>query len=616
MDITARKQVEDALRESEELYRRIVDTAYEGIWVVDDTYRTTFLNARMEEMLGYSAAEVIGKRVDTFMFETDAETDYQQLNQRLHRIGVQHERRFRRKDGSELWTLVSSKPIIDNQNVFKGSFAMFSDITERKQAEDALKASQQQLERQKLFLEAMLSAMPIPVFYKDTQGRYLGCNRAYTEVMGIELTEFKGKTVYDLWPHELAETYHRMDMELFENPGPQIYEAKVRNKSGEMRDVIFRKDVFRNDDGSIGGIIGTHFDITERKQTEERIAKERENFLKIFAAAPVGLLLLDYNTVITKANQSVADMILHNPVDIIGKRAGEGWGCVNSQESPKGCGFGKNCSNCVLRQGLESVLAGGPSLQGAEIALTLLINGQFQKRWLSIGAEPIELDGKRHIVVAINDITERKQAEAALRSSLAEKESLLKEVHHRVKNNLQIITSLLNMQADSSKNEAVTSALEESKNRVRSMALIHEKLYRSQNLEYIQAADYVPELVGQLGSAFSGKVSGITFDVQAENVSFDINTAIPCGMIITELVSNALKYAFPNHAQGIIKVYMESKDGKTRLMVSDNGVGLPAEIDIRHPETLGLELVGILSHQLRAELEVIRQPGATFTIVF
>ncbi len=151
-------------------------------------------------------------------------------------------------------------------------------------------------------------------------------------------------------------------------------------------------------------------DITERKRIAGQIAQERDNFLKIFAAAPVGLLLLDHETVIARANRPVADLILRNPADIIGQRAGGGLRCIHSLEHPRGCGFGAACGSCPLRNGIEGVLAGKGSIHDAVIPVELLIGDKPQARWLSIGAEPLELDGERYVVVAVDDITERVHA--------------------------------------------------------------------------------------------------------------------------------------------------------------------------------------------------------------
>jgi PAS domain S-box-containing protein len=226
-------------------------------------------------------------------------------------------------------------------------------------------------------------------------------------------------------------------------------------------------------------------------------------------------------------------------------------------------------------------------------------------------------DGQpRGAVAAFMNITDRKRAEAALRASLTEKEVLLKEVHHRVKNNLQIIFSLLDMQSDTSEDAQIVQALQESKNRVQVMALVHEKLYRSENMEYIQAAEYIPELLDHLEITFSSLAGNVSFETQIEDLTFNINIAIPCGMIITELVTNALKYAFPSHAQGTIKVYLEAEAGQVTLLVSDDGIGLPGEIDLQAPGTVGLELVSILVSQLKGTLQVIRAPGTTFRITF
>ena len=159
------------------------------------------------------------------------------------------------------------------------------------------------------------------------------------------------------------------------------------------------------------------WDIADRKMGEEEIAKERENFLKVFSVAPVGLLLLNDQTEIFQANKVAADLILRDPADLIGKRAGGALMCINSQEDPRGCGFSEACGQCVLRKGVERVLANGGSEHGVEMEMTLLVNNKPEKRWLRISAERLILDGAKHVVVALDDITENKQAAGALRES-------------------------------------------------------------------------------------------------------------------------------------------------------------------------------------------------------
>ncbi|MFB2934223.1 histidine kinase dimerization/phosphoacceptor domain -containing protein [Aerosakkonemataceae cyanobacterium BLCC-F154] len=226
--------------------------------------------------------------------------------------------------------------------------------------------------------------------------------------------------------------------------------------------------------------------------------------------------------------------------------------------------------------------------------------------------------GQAAVAVGI-DITEQKQAEQQLKASLREKEVLLKEIHHRVKNNLQVISSLLKLQSEymRDKEGEIVSLLSDSYNRVRSMALIHEKLYQSQGLDRIDAADYIKSLAHNLVSS-SGQVSErIDLDIQIEPIFFDLDTAIPCGLIINELICNALKYAFPDRALGKIAIKLAVvKNQLILLEVADNGIGLPANFDIEGSETLGLQLVNNLIDQLEGNIEIDSQSGILFRITF
>ncbi len=225
------------------------------------------------------------------------------------------------------------------------------------------------------------------------------------------------------------------------------------------------------------------------------------------------------------------------------------------------------------------------------------------------------LGGVGHVLV-LRDITAQTRAAEQLQASLSEKEVLLKEIHHRVKNNLQIISSLLFLQSRKSNDEIVRQSLAESQNRVRSMALVHEQLYQSTDLAKIDFAQYTRRLVDNLGDAFGADERGINYTIAAEGVYFGIDTAIPCGLILNELVSNAFKYAFPNGG-GNITISIEPVDSaKMRLQVRDTGIGFPADTDIEHTDSLGIRLVTSLTKQLHGDIRFSSAGGACVTIEF
>jgi PAS domain S-box-containing protein len=239
--------------------------------------------------------------------------------------------------------------------------------------------------------------------------------------------------------------------------------------------------------------------------------------------------------------------------------------------------------------------------------------------WLNVAVDPI-LDVEGRITGAVHimsDITPRKKAEEAVKASLAEKEVLLREIHHRVKNNMQVMISLLNLQAQAYPDAAVAALLKESQNRIRTMAIVHEKLYRSADLSHIDFSDYVESLSVHLFQFFAADPAQIRLRRETEAVPLDINNAIPCGLILNELISNALKYAFPDGREGEITVgFRRRPDARLELFVRDNGVGLPAGLDIRRAPTLGLQLVNLLTGQLDGTLELNRERGTELRVVF
>ena len=215
------------------------------------------------------------------------------------------------------------------------------------------------------------------------------------------------------------------------------------------------------------------------------------------------------------------------------------------------------------------------------------------------------------------EIAERERADGRVKASLGEKEVLLKEVHHRVKNNLQIISSLLDLQTGSSPHEQTLRLVKESQNRIRAMALIHEQLYESEDLARIDFGEYVRDLSTNLFRAYEVGPDSVALKVDCEDVRLSLDKAIPCGLVINELVTNALKYAFPERQPGEIAVGLRSHgDDEVTLRVADNGVGLPDDSEPESAESLGLKLVAALADQLGGTLELDRTRGIEFRITF
>jgi len=227
-----------------------------------------------------------------------------------------------------------------------------------------------------------------------------------------------------------------------------------------------------------------------------------------------------------------------------------------------------------------------------------------------------QTSASRDVVCVAQDITDRKRAEEQIKASLREKEVLLREIHHRVKNNLQIISSLLHLQSKQIEHEAARALFDESQSRIRSMALIHERLYQSDDLAQVDFAAYLDRLTEHLFRSYNVRRDTIACELQADDGSLSVDRAIPCGLIVNELVANALKHAFPDGRSGTIRVHYAESDIEARLDVADDGVGAPDGFEADASDALGLRLVRGLVQQLDGSLAVDRDKGLRFTITF
>lgn len=235
---------------------------------------------------------------------------------------------------------------------------------------------------------------------------------------------------------------------------------------------------------------------------------------------------------------------------------------------------------------------------------------------LSISA--VRCSGEVIFTAFVRDITERRRSEESMKGLLQEKEVMFQEIHHRVKNNLQVVSSLISLQSDTVRNAEARSAMMESRYRIQAIARVHEQLYRSNDLSKLEFDDYLRDLAGSTLRLYSGpSPTNVQIQYELDPVRLAIAEAVPCALIVNELLINSLKYAFPEARAGIITIRLNrDPEGQTHIQVADNGIGLPDDFEWRQSATLGMELVGSLARQLRAEVRVTTKPGTSFELVF
>ena len=355
------------------------------------------------------------------------------------------------------------------------------------------------------------------------------------------------------------------------------------------------------------------YDLTELRRAEEALqaalakAEEGDQMLKaLMEYVPEGITISD--------KELNLKMVSRHGQDLLGRHEG-----MFTDEVARSWRIYKSDGTTpVSDEDLPVVRAvrQGETVKSVEL---IQVNDRGQKMPLLCNAAPIR-DSAGQIVggiVAWRDISDFKKAQEALKASLAEKEVLLKEIHHRVKNNMQVISSLVALQADEIKDAAMRGIFQDVTHRVRSMAMVHEKLYQSSDLARIDFADYVQSLLNYLWHAHGTAVSGIRLETDLQPVMLPINTAIPCGLILNELVSNAFKHAFEGRNEGRVAVSLRNGDaGRVRLRVRDDGIGLPKGFVWSDARTLGLRLVKMLAGQLHATVDAVNENGTRFTVEF
>lgn len=366
---------------------------------------------------------------------------------------------------------------------------------------------------------------------------------------------------------------------------------KVLHKNGGVIWVNLNIVIKRDSKNRPLFLIGDIEDITVRKKAEEALRDSEEKFRTIVSNAHAVIFMVDQNGTFLLSEGKGLEALGLKPGQVVGMSAFEIY-----KDIPK------------IKNGIKKALAG--TFNTKEIKVNDMYFDTFYSPYKNA-------DNKLIGVIGMSiDITERKQAEAKLLKSLQEKEILLKEIHHRVKNNLQIIISLLNLQAARIKDEQTVKAYQESKNRIYSMALVHEKLYQSADFSEIRFKGYIESMIRELFRVY--EISGIiSLNLHIDDISLGIDKAIPCGLIINEILSNSLKHAFPNDRKGQIDIsFVNMQEHIYEFSIKDNGIGIPDKIDIRETNSLGLQLIRILTRQIDGQLTLERNNGTAFKIAF
>jgi PAS domain S-box-containing protein len=484
-------------------------------------------------------------------------------------------------------------PLADGRT---GILSVTNDITERKRIEAVLHETNQTL-------EALIAASPLAIVIVDPAGLIRLWNPAAESIFGWKAEEVLGKPNPIVPPEKLEEV---LDLQKRITDGCETVlglEVTRRRKNESPIQVSLSTAALHGNDGTVTGVMAIIEDITERKQAAAAL-HQRNTFIEmILENSPIGFAV---NTVDDGRAQFVSsrfEEIYGVPHD-----------SLDSAESFFNEVYHDQEFRAQIRSRTMSDIASGDPARMIWEDIPITTRAGITKY---VTATNIPLYEQNLMVSTVQDVTARRLAEEQTRASLREKEVLLKEIHHRVKNNLQVISSLLNLQSSYVKDSHALELFKESQNRVKSMALIHEKLYQSENFANIDFAFYVKNLTGFLYRSYVIDPSIVTIAVDIQGIQLNIEKAIPCGLIINELVSNSLKYAFPSGNAGRVFVGLTASDDSIlKLVVSDNGVGLPEHISLRAAESLGLQLVASLADQLGATIEVKRVGGTEYGISF
>lgn len=611
-DITERKAAEEALRESEasrkvveavETERQrlisVLDTLPVYVILLSPDYHVSFANRFFEERFGKSE----GRRCYEYLFQRTEPCENCETYKAL-KTGSPHHWEWIGPDGHNYD--IYDYPFKDSD----GSLLIMEvgiDITKRKRAQEELKKTTE-------ILNAISQNLPDLIYAKDCQCRLVYASESVLRLLGKSENELLGKTDAEFHPDpELGKAVMENDRLVRETCKSLITEEPTRLPDGSLKIFLSTKVPWIATDGTLLGTLGISMDVTERKQAEEALRESQFRLETVFSAIEDAIIEYDINGKPVRANKAAIKAYGLSLPELTRDKAIEKLKITHMDNSPVK----------VEELPISRALKGKP-ITGELYRFT---NVEGKELIISTYAAPLFKDNK--ISGAVNlwhDITELKQAQDTLiKFEIARQ----KEIHHRIKNNLQVISSLLDLQAEKFNNKEnvdcseVLKAFRESQDRVMSIALIHRELHEGEGTDKLNFSLYLKRLADNLFQTYRLENSNVSFNLDLEeNIFFDMDIAVPFGLIVNEIISNSLKYAFSGGNEGKIQVKLRRKEDTKAgnkgyvLNISDNGIGIPENVNFENPDTLGLQLVNILVDQIDGCIKLKRNQGTEFIIRF
>lgn len=596
IDITEKKAAEEKLIETEFRLSTVINNL-PNIIFYENHRGKPHIAENAEKILGYTKEEL--SDVDFYIGlihpEDNAKIERGKVVWEAVKQKGYHKKeyRLRNKDGKYLWFEDLMYSVNSNNTNYIAGFLI--DITERKEREEKLNLTQARL-------SAVLNNLSnVAIYEYGDDVNFISEN--ISGILGFPASDFMDDKHFfsNLIVTEDIKKYDENVINWIKNGSNGVHSSviRVKDKDGNIKFLEDHMFEVKPENGK-NYFSGIMIDITEQKANEEKYRETEARLSAILTNLPKVVI---YQAMVGKdfVSDNIEDMIGYTPQEVLKEKYF--FGKLMPPEDME-----------MVKQSLQNWHKNEEKVLVMEFRIKKK-NGEMV--WIEDHMYRVKTDsGESYISGILIDITERKLAEQKVSQSLKEKELLLKEIHHRVKNNLQVVSSLLKLQQNYVTDKNTHDVLIDSQNRVRSMALVHQKLYQSKDFSQIEFDEYVRQLSHQLLNVFRSKTNDVKIDVAANNTMLSIDLAIPCGLIINELVSNSLKYAFPDEYSGKINISITCAGRDCELIIRDNGIGFPSGIDFRDTSTLGLQLVNTLVGQIDGTINMNVKDGTVFTIRF